>query len=80
MLDALHPAAEALAAALQGGAPAGAALAAAAEAAAAGAQATAAMHPRRGRASYLGARAIGTPDAGASAVVVWLRALAASVA
>lgn len=80
MLDALHPAAEALAAALQGGATARAALVAAADAAAAGAQATAAMHPRRGRASYLGARAIGTPDAGASAVVVWLRALAASVA
>jgi dihydroxyacetone kinase len=69
MLDALHPAAAALAA---GG------LAAAVAAAEAGVQATASMHPRRGRASYLGERAIGTPDAGAAAVAVWLRGLASS--
>ncbi|MHB0676999.1 DAK2 domain-containing protein [Roseomonas mucosa] len=30
-----------------------------------------------GRASYLGERALGVPDAGAAAAVVWLRALAA---
>jgi dihydroxyacetone kinase len=70
MLDALQPAADALA---TGGLPAAVA------AAEAGAEATAAMHPRRGRASYLGARAIGTPDAGASAVVVWLRGIARSL-
>ncbi len=68
MLDALHPAAEVLAR--------GEGIAAAAAAAEAGAKATAQMHPRRGRASYLGARAMGTPDAGASAVAVWLRGLA----
>ncbi|WP_043334849.1 dihydroxyacetone kinase family protein [Belnapia moabensis] len=70
MLDALAPAAEALE---QGG------LAAAAEAAEQGAAATAAMTPRLGRASYLGARAVGVPDAGAAAVAVWMRALAGAV-
>jgi dihydroxyacetone kinase len=68
MLDALHPAAEALAATGD--------LAAAARAAEQGAQATAGMTPRLGRASYLGARAVGAPDAGAAAVAVWMRALA----
>ena len=38
--------------------------------------ATAAMSPRLGRASYLGDRVRGVPDAGAAAVAVWLRALA----
>jgi dihydroxyacetone kinase len=33
------------------------------------------MQPRLGRASYLGARAIGIPDAGATAVTCWLEAL-----
>ncbi|WPB86610.1 dihydroxyacetone kinase family protein [Sediminicoccus rosea] len=79
MLDALQPAAEALSAALRQGSGARDALDRAAEAAEAGAQATAAMHPRRGRASYLGARALGTPDAGAVAVAVWLRGLARSL-
>lgn len=45
-----------------------------------GAAATAQMHPRLGRASYLGERAIGTPDGGAVAVAIWLRALADQVA
>jgi dihydroxyacetone kinase len=40
-----------------------------------GAQATAMMTPRRGRASYLGERALGNPDAGAVAVAIWLRAI-----
>jgi dihydroxyacetone kinase len=70
MLDALAPAAEALA---------GEGLAAAAEAAERGAAATAGMTPRLGRASYLGARAVGVPDAGAAAVAVWMRALAGAV-
>lgn len=74
MIDALHPAADALAAAA-GTTTARAAWAAAVDAAAAGAAATAAMHPRLGRASYLGDRAVGAVDAGAAAVVIWMRAL-----
>lgn len=68
MLDALVPASEALSRT--------GSLQAAAVAAEAGAEATAAMTPRVGRASYLGDRAMGFPDAGAVAVTVWLRALA----
>ena len=44
-----------------------------------GAAATARMHPRLGRASYLGERALGTPDGGAVAVSIWLKALAAQL-
>jgi ATP-dependent dihydroxyacetone kinase len=73
MLDALHPAAEAFAAARH--LPATAAWSAATEAAAAGAEATRGMAPRRGRAAYLGDRALGQPDAGAGAVLVWMRAI-----
>ncbi|TNV66698.1 DAK2 domain-containing protein, partial [Corallococcus exiguus] len=40
-----------------------------------GAEATASMSPRLGRASYLGERAKGVPDAGAVAVVIWMKAL-----
>ncbi|MDB5413102.1 MAG: dihydroxyacetone kinase [Rubritepida sp.] len=76
MIDALVPAAEAFAQALDAGAGMAAATRAAATAAEAGTAATAAMTPRLGRASYLGARAIGAPDAGAAAVAIWLRALA----
>jgi dihydroxyacetone kinase len=54
------------------------ALAAAATAAEAGAAATAAMRARRGRASYLGDRAVGIADGGATTVAIWLRALAAA--
>jgi len=79
MLDALHPAAEALKAAAAAGRTAREAVHAALEAAEAGAAATARMTPRLGRAAYLGERAVGTPDAGASAVVVWLRAVAESL-
>lgn len=48
-------------------------------AAQAGAQATAEMHPALGRAAYLGARAVGTPDGGAVAVAVWMKALREAV-
>jgi dihydroxyacetone kinase len=72
MLDALVPAADAFSAA--GGGLQEAARAAA-EAAERGAEATASMVPRLGRASYLGARAVGAPDAGAAAVAVWARSL-----
>ncbi|MCR0982641.1 dihydroxyacetone kinase family protein [Roseomonas populi] len=75
MLDALRPAAEAFAGALESGRAPGAAWEEAVRAARAGAEATAAMRPRLGRASYLGDRALGTPDAGAAAAVVWLEAL-----
>jgi len=73
MLDALLPAAAAFA---RAGGDARA-LAAAAAAAEDGAAATAGMSPKLGRASYLGDRVLGVPDAGASAVAIWLRALAA---
>jgi ATP-dependent dihydroxyacetone kinase len=75
MIDALHPAAIAFAAALAAGRSADEAWHEAVAAAQAGVAATARMHPRLGRASYLGDRAIGTVDAGAAAVAIWLRAV-----
>ena len=66
MLDALDPAAAALSS--KG-------LDAAVAAADTGADATAAMLPRRGRASYLGDRALGHADPGARAVALWLRSV-----
>lgn len=79
MLDALLPAADALEASLARGEGATVGLRAAAEAAEAGAAATAAMRPLLGRASYLGDRAIGIQDGGATAVAIWLRALSRSL-
>jgi dihydroxyacetone kinase len=76
MLDALLPAVTALEAAAVQGASTPAALSAAAEAAQTGAAATAAMMPRRGRSSYLGARTTGHLDPGAEAVAIWLSAIA----
>ncbi len=73
MLDAMVPATQALASATD----LATGLRAAVDAARAGAQATAQGVARRGRASYLGERAIGHPDPGACAVVVWLEVLAA---
>jgi dihydroxyacetone kinase len=75
MLDALLPAAEAFERAVHAGQPTAEALRAAAAAAMAGAKATTDMMPRRGRSSYLGARALGHPDPGAQAVATWLGAL-----
>ncbi|CAB3972970.1 dihydroxyacetone kinase [Burkholderia aenigmatica] len=75
MLDALVPAVAAFERALDNDRDAAGAWAAAVEAAEHGAQETARMTPRAGRASYLGERAIGTPDGGAVAVSYWLRAL-----
>ncbi|WP_322049583.1 dihydroxyacetone kinase family protein [Paraburkholderia sp. J67] len=75
MLDALVPAVDALEDALQKGQTVQEAWSAVIMAAEHGAQATAHMHPRVGRASYLGSRAIGSPDGGAVAVVCWLAAL-----
>lgn len=75
MLDALQPAADALTAAVAAGEPPRAAWAKSVAAAEEGTAATTAMRPRLGRAAYLGARAVGAPDAGASAVLVWMRAV-----
>ncbi|TSD86589.1 dihydroxyacetone kinase subunit DhaK [Mycobacterium sp. KBS0706] len=79
MLDALHPATEAFSAAVASGKSPAEAWGVCVAAAAAGTDATARMLPRLGRASYLGERAIGLPDAGAAAVLVWLEALKAVV-
>ncbi|MEJ1975755.1 MAG: dihydroxyacetone kinase family protein [Acetobacteraceae bacterium] len=75
MLDALQPAADAFTAAVHAGASPVAAWQQAVAAAEAGAAATATMRPRLGRAAYLGDRALGVPDAGASAVLVWMKAI-----
>ncbi|MFI8828809.1 dihydroxyacetone kinase family protein [Streptomyces sp. NPDC053431] len=77
MLDALVPAAEAFRTALTAGTPPWSALRLAAEAAEKGAAATASLTPRLGRSSYLGERALGHPDPGATAVARWLAALSA---
>lgn len=76
MLDALLPAAQAFAAAIEMGETGRAGLDAAARGSETGAAATAGMHPVWGRSSYLGERALGHPDPGASAVAILLRALA----
>ena len=75
MLDALLPAVRAFEDGLAGGAAPANAWRAAVEAAEHGAAATATMLPRLGRAAYLGERALGVPDAGATAATVWLRAI-----
>lgn len=76
MLDALAPAAQTLAEQVRQGVPLAEAWRGALLAAEQGRMATASMRPRLGRAAYLGDRALGAADAGASAVVVWMRALA----
>ncbi|MGV3651917.1 MAG: dihydroxyacetone kinase family protein [Devosia sp.] len=76
MLDALEPARLAFREAIVAGRSGKDALIAAADAAERGAAATAQMLPKLGRASYLGQRALGTPDGGAVAVSLWLRSLA----
>ncbi len=80
MVDALQPAADAFAAAVRAGRSSAQAWEEAVAAARAGRDATTYMAPRLGRASYLGTRAIGIPDAGAAAVVSWMEALAPHIA
>ncbi len=80
MLDALVPAASAFSAAIDAGQSPSAALAASASAAEKAANGTASLIPTKGRASYLGERALGHVDPGAVAVAVWLKALADSAA
>ncbi|MFK0206152.1 dihydroxyacetone kinase family protein [Agrobacterium sp. NPDC090283] len=75
MIDALHPAAETFRDKLAAGASTEEAWRSATAAGVAGAEATASMMPRLGRASYLGERAVGHPDAGAVAVGLWLEAI-----
>ena len=75
MLDALQPAADAFTTALDHGLSLHDAWEKAVAAAEQGVKATTSMRPRLGRAAYLGDRALGHPDAGASAVLVWMRAI-----
>src|SRR3954452_11458820 len=75
MVDALGPAAVALRAAVDEGAPFAEAVAAAARAAAEGARATVPMQARKGRASYLGERSIGHEDPGAASTALIVAAL-----
>jgi dihydroxyacetone kinase len=76
MVDALEPSADALQSALASSKETGVALKAAVDAATEGAARTASMHPRRGRSSYVGDRALGHVDPGAHAVALWLAAIA----
>jgi dihydroxyacetone kinase len=73
MLDALDPFVRTLQHAV-GLKPTRDAVLAAVEAAERGAEATAQMHPKLGRSSYLGVRVLGHPDPGAKAISLWLRA------
>ncbi|MBB4170824.1 dihydroxyacetone kinase family protein [Rhizobium sp. BK538] len=74
MVDALEPAARTLSDQLGSNVAFKTAWRTAVEAAEDGMKRTSDMHPKLGRASYLGKRAIGHPDAGAAAAVIWLRA------
>lgn len=76
MIDAWTPAVDAATAARDSGVEPGAVLAAAAEAAEAGAVATEPLVARKGRASYLGERAVGHRDPGAASTALLLRAAA----
>lgn len=76
MVDAWTPAVEAASAALADGAEPARVLTAAADAAERGAEATAPLVARKGRASYLGERAVGHVDPGARSSAYQLRAAA----
>ena len=76
MLDSLLPAATEFHSCASEGVSFQGALSRAASAARDGANKTALMTPRRGRSSYIGARAIGHADPGAVAAALWLEALA----
>jgi dihydroxyacetone kinase-like protein len=78
MVDAWTPAVDAARQASDGGADASAVLEAAALAAEAGAEATEPLIAHKGRASYLGERAIGHRDPGAQSSALQLRAAAAA--
>ena len=80
MIDAWTPAVDAAAAAAESGADPAAVLDAAATAAEAGAVATDPLIAHKGRASYLGERAIGHRDPGAASSALILRAAAEAAA
>ncbi len=80
MIDALHPAVEALRRAVTAGRDLPTALAGAADAAEQGARDTLPLVARKGRASYLGERSAGHLDPGAVSCALLLRALAATMA
>lgn len=80
MIDALQPAIVALEAAVERGADAAAALEAARLAAEAGMRATTPLQANRGRASYLGPRAIGHQDPGATSVYFMIEAACQTLA
>lgn len=80
MIDAWSPAVDAAAAAQADGASEAAVLEAAAAAAESGAEATEPLVARKGRASYLGERAIGHRDPGAQSSALLLRAAAQTAA
>jgi phosphoenolpyruvate---glycerone phosphotransferase subunit DhaL len=79
MVDALEPAAIALREAVDAGQPLPQAVSAAAAAAEEGARSTCPLQARKGRASYLGERAIGHQDPGATSTALILRALERAV-
>lgn len=79
MYDALAAALDAWQAARSSGHSGPDAWRAAAVAAREAANATADMHPKLGRASYLGDRALGNPDGGAVAVAIWMEAIAGEI-
>ncbi|WP_105036818.1 dihydroxyacetone kinase subunit DhaL [Cryobacterium aureum] len=76
MIDAWTPAVNAASSAQAAGSAVGTVLLAAADAAADGAQATEPLVARKGRASYLGERAIGHRDPGSQSTLLLLRAAA----
>jgi dihydroxyacetone kinase-like protein len=78
MFDSLHPALEALDAAVSAGAPTAEAFDTARRAAQAGRDATVPMVARKGRASYLGERSVGHQDPGATSSALLFEAAAAA--
>jgi dihydroxyacetone kinase-like protein len=80
MVDAMHPATDALRRAVEAERPLPTALSAAAEAAEEGMRSTIPMQARKGRASYLGERSIGHQDPGATSTALIIRALESAVA
>jgi len=75
MVDALQAAAESFSSGVNQGELLASAWEQAVQAALAATEATKTMLPRAGRASYLGERVLGHPDAGAVAVTVWMQGL-----
>jgi dihydroxyacetone kinase-like protein len=79
MLDSFHPAIQAAAGAAAAGDDLSTALDLAASTARSAAIDTSGMMPKKGRASRLGARAVGHQDAGATSIAIILESIAASV-